>query len=228
MVTNAYGQLHNHRGATFDSGRRRLNEELVQVRGQVGGHLGNQPCAVVSRRCRVELVLQPVQRRHPPVDHLGRQRIKLLLAVHGVRIASDVELNLLELAAKGGIQVWVEALVEDLVHYPLGDDSSTHRSHLLLTRLEGVGADNFLQPLGQASPVLADVERQVVDGAVQSVEPVDVLVVVEGGPRLRHALVGDGILQMLNLAIKLFDLGLAIKVEALYVLILCDCKNEQR
>jgi hypothetical protein len=33
---------------------------------------------------------------------------------------------------------------------------------------------------------------------------------------------------MLNLAIKLFDLGLAIKVEALHVLILCDCKNRQR
>ncbi len=139
-------------------------------------------------------MLETVQGTHSPVDNLGRQCVVFFLAIHSIRKSSDVLLDRLELTAEVELKAGMEALVENLVHNPTDNDGPSDCGHLLFPRLDCVGTNITLDPRWQRAPVLADVKGEIVDGAVESIEPGRILAVVKRRSRLRHTLVRNGIL----------------------------------
>jgi hypothetical protein len=156
--------------------------------------------------------LQSLKRSHPPADNLGRQGVILLLAVQRVGEPANVLLDLLEMPAEVCVQTRVEALVEYLLYNPARDNGTPDGRHLLLARLERLGTDVPINPVGQDSPILADVERKIVDRTVESVESRCVFAVIERRAGCRNSLVGNRILKLLDLAAEPFNLRLAVKI----------------
>lgn len=110
----------------------------------------------------------------------------------------------------------MEAFPEDLVVEPARDGGAAYSGHFFGAGLEGGGVDEGDEPVGEGFPVFADGEGDFFDCAVEALEASDVLAVVERGFGLREALVGEGVLELL-------DLGLLVEVEAFDFLILDDC-----
>ena len=110
----------------------------------------------------------------------------------------------------------MKAFPENLVIEPARDGGATDGGHLFRPGLQGGGVDEGDEPVGKGFPVFADGEGNFLDGAVEALEARDVLAVVEGGFGLREALVGEGVLELL-------DLGLLVEVEAFDFFVLDDC-----
>lgn len=106
----------------------------------------------------------------------------------------------------------MEAAIEDFLYKPACDDSSANGRHFLLASLQRIRADVLYYPIGQRLPVFADVEGQIVDCAIEPVETSGVFVVIQCSARLRYSLVSHGVLELFDLAIERFNLGLAIKI----------------
>src|SRR3569833_344726 len=222
VVGDADGKLYDHGGTPIHSRWGWIREVLVQTCRQIRSRPLGEVNTVLAALGRVEHALQALERGHSPADDFGRQGIELFLAVHLVRKSTDVLFDFFHLAAQIRVEARVEAVVENLVDDPSRDDGTAYRRHLLLARLQGVGADILVDPAGQRDPILADVEREVIDGAIQAIEPCRVLAVVERRTRLRHALVGNGVLQLLDLSGELINLVLAVEVQPLDVLVFDD------
>ncbi len=225
IASDAYRQFHNHAGAAVDTGRSRVGEVLEERGGQVGRRAPGKISPMIHRIRAAQYVLETLERGHAPADDLARECLKLLLAVQGVAEVPDVLLDRLQLPAELGLQAGVEGTVEDLLHDPARDNGTPDCRHLLLARLERIGAHEGGDPRRHRHPVFPDVEGQIVDGAIEAVEPRAILAIVERGSTLRHALVGNGILELLDLPVQLLDLLLAVKVEPLDVLVFGHCTS---
>lgn len=95
----------------------------------------------------------------------------------------------------------MKVAVEYLIDEPARNCGAADGCHFF-GRLGGsVTVDMGGEPRGYLAPVAADVEGEVVDGAVKAAETVGVFVVVEGGAGLGEALVGEGILELLDLSV---------------------------
>ncbi len=72
------------------------------------------------------------------------------------------------------------------------------------------------EPRGYGAPLAADVEGEIVDGAVETLKTVGVFIIVEGGTGEGEALMGKSILELL-------DLGVFVEIVLFHfaVLVLC-------
>ncbi|KAK8117471.1 uncharacterized protein PG998_005752 [Apiospora kogelbergensis] len=145
-------------------------------------------------------------RGHTPAYHLRCKGLVFLRCAERVREPANVLLNPLQVLTKFYPKSGMEAFVEDLVHHPSNDDSPSDSRHFLLAGLDRLGADILLDPAGHRLPVFTNVEREVVNCAVQAVKPGLVLIVVKRCAGLRNTLVGHSILKLLHLAIELIYL----------------------
>lgn len=112
----------------------------------------------------------------------------------------------------------MEVAVEDAVGEPARDKGAPHGCHLLLSRGDGRAVDVRLQPGWQGLPVLAHAKGKLRDEAVEPRQAHHVLIVVERGARLRHALRGQRVLE-------LFHLLVLVKVVALHSAVLFTCRR---
>ena len=103
----------------------------------------------------------------------------------------------------------MEVAVQEFVDEPAGYAGAANGGHLFRDACGGVAVDIWGQPWRDSAPVFADVEGEVVDGAVKAREAGGVFVVIEGGAGLGEALVGEGVLELL-------DLGVFIEVVFFY------------
>lgn len=109
----------------------------------------------------------------------------------------------------------MKALPEDLVVEPARDGGAADGGHFLGPGLQGGGVDEGDEPVGEGFPVFADGEGDFFDGAVEALEARYVFAVIEGGAGDGEALVGEGVLELL-------DLGLLVEVEAFDFFVLDD------
>lgn len=123
----------------------------------------------------------------------------------------------------------MEVAFEQLVHQPAGNAGPTHRRHFPCGRRERITVDMGAEPGGDGTPFAADIEGQVVDGAVEAREAVCVFVVVERGAGLGEPLVGEGVLQLLHLRVfvEVVFLHLAVFILWFETFRNCTCWREK-
>lgn len=113
----------------------------------------------------------------------------------------------------------MEEAIEELVDQPTGNACAADGGHFFGRIRRCVFVDGRGEPRRYGAPFSSDVEGQVVDGAVEPGEAIDVFIVVEGGTGHSEPLVGEGILQLLNLALlfKVVFLDFAILIFCLII-----------
>lgn len=93
----------------------------------------------------------------------------------------------------------MEETIEQFVNEPSGDACAAYGGHLLGKVGRCVFIDSGSEPGRYRAPFTANIKGEVVDCAVQTGEAIDVFIVVEGGSGLGQALMGECILELLDL-----------------------------
>ena len=93
----------------------------------------------------------------------------------------------------------MEVLVEDVLYQPMRDEGTANSRHFLFACLDSCLVDHDMQPLGYGLPILADGEGQLCYQSIQSIEARCVFAVVPRCAGERQALIGEGVLQLMNL-----------------------------
>lgn len=162
--------------------------------------------SIFNRTVTVDLTLQRIECRNPPIAYLRAQRIILLNGLWLWKGIPDIVLDELQMHAEVHIQGWVKELFEDFIKDPSGDAGSSNDGHLSAPLQLGPQVYNTPKPRRDALPRLPYLEGDVLDGAVEPLKTRNVLIIIKRCARLREALVSKGILQT-------FDLGFTIEIE---------------
>lgn len=92
----------------------------------------------------------------------------------------------------------MEIAVQQLVYEPPGDTGTAHCHHF--SRLSvSVAVNKRAEPRWDSKPILANVEREVINGAIKAIEAAHIFTVVKRGTGLGEALVRKRILELLQL-----------------------------
>lgn len=78
----------------------------------------------------------------------------------------------------------MKVAIQQLVHEPAGNAGPTDGGHFARGKGGRIAVDMGAEPRRDRAPVAADIEGQVVNGAVKASEAVSVFVVVERGTGL--------------------------------------------
>ena len=110
----------------------------------------------------------------------------------------------------------MEISVQNLVKHPARYACAAHGGHFLRANRVGILINVRYKPWWDTPPIFPDIEREIVDRAVEARKSGRVLVIIEGGFRHREALRCDGILELCYL-------GFFFKVVLLYFGVFLHC-----